>query len=172
VTRELSRLPEDGYTEVYQIEADFEAKVEAESDRMDASVSRRPTDSRDQARRAGSYVARQFGNDVKWAKLNEAIWKIIESRRDHAFHLSDLPSAAESVSCDSNDLLAVLGLLSSSTARFLRMEYRSGPDGEIKISASDFARKLADWWRKGSMSDEEWAAWASSTKVKWSRIDE
>ena len=156
------------FTDVYEMQSDFEARVELEFNKMINSVSAPHSDSvADAAERAGTYIAEQFGNAEKWVKLNKAIWMSIGLAHDHAFTLSDIDSVTESASCDSDEVLAVLALLSRPSIRILTMEFRSELQGEAEITPSDFIRKLTDWWRNKSLSEEEWQTWASSTKVRW-----
>ncbi len=161
------------FTEVYQIQADFKAKVEGEFNKMIQSATAKDAHfGLHDAERARAYVAKHFGSAEKWAKLNKIIWTVIGASPDRVFNLSDLDSAAKSAGCDAEDALAVLALLSRPSAQILKMEFRSYLDDGAEILPSEFIRKLTDWWKNKSLSEEEWRAWASSTKARWIVIND
>jgi type III restriction enzyme len=154
------------FTEIYRFEADFEAKVQIEFDKMIKSlVVQRVNPFPMVPPSMKAHLEKQFGNDAKWVKLYEAVWSIINSAEDHAFSLSDFDTVTKVAECDIDDLFALLSLLSRPTAQFLKMEFRSESKGEVELS--EFISKLTDWWRRKSMSDEVWEKWASDTKVRW-----
>ena len=116
---------------------------------------------------ARTFISMHFGNAEKWEKINQAIWEVIESDHDSAFNLSAVDLVVESISCDGDDILAVLSLLSSSSARILTMKFLSGSSSGREVMPSEFVRNLTDWWKNKSLSEEKWRTWASETKVRW-----
>jgi type I restriction enzyme R subunit len=64
------------------------------------------------ANRAESYVSQQFGGNPKWAVINSAVWSAIAERKDHGLTLADVDEVAKISSAESNEILAVLALLS------------------------------------------------------------
>jgi len=156
------------FTEVYQIEADFETKVEAEFKKMiDSAIAKRTDSGTVIVEKAGAYLSKQFGEDTKWADLNVAIWKIIKFTPDHALSLSDIDTLAESFSCHGYDILAVLALFSRPSVRLLRMELRSEKHNGVEVKMTDFINRLKDWWKRKTISEEEWRRWSSDIKVRW-----
>jgi type III restriction enzyme len=156
------------FTEAYQIEADFAAKVEAQFDDMIESVTAMPTnsDSTD-LERANAYIATQLGADAKWARLNNAVLAAIRSTPEHAFQLSDLDAVSESASCSADETLSLLALLSGRSAGILKMELRSESPSGSEIPPSEFIRMLTNWWRAKSISEATWREWASRIYVRW-----
>jgi hypothetical protein len=152
------------FTEVYQIESDFKARIESQFHIMIEAYSDAWTSD---LRRANEYIASQLGQDGKWARLNDAIWARVRSAEDHAFQLSDLDAVSESVSCSGDEILAVLALLSRKSTGLLKMEFRSESLGGVEILPSEFTRMLTGWWRTKSISENEWREWASSVHVRW-----
>ena len=166
--RGLGRWAFAEFTDVYQIGSDFEARVEAEFNKMIDSVIAQRVDSGVVAiERAGAYLSKQFGSDTKWAELNLAIWTIIKSTPDHALRLSDIDSLAESVSCDGDEILSVLALFSRPSVRLLRMELRSEKHNGVEVKMTDFISKLKEWWKRKEISEEEWRRWSSNIRVRW-----
>lgn len=98
-------------TEVYQIEADFEAKIENEFNKLIGTFI---TDNSGTVpniiEHAGVYLANQFGNEEKWTKLNSAIWNVIAFSPDNSFHLSDTEAVSKAVPCELEETLAALAL--------------------------------------------------------------
>ena len=156
------------FTEVYQIDADFEAKIESEFNKMIESVTAQGYNSMAaNIERGANYLRTQLGNQPQLMKVNRAIWESIESNQDHAFRLSDIDSVAKLASCDINDAMVVLSLLSNPAVRILKMKLQSERLDGAEVKLSEFIGKLSDWWRTKRMSDDEWREWASGIQVSW-----
>jgi hypothetical protein len=156
------------FTEVYQIEADFQAKVEFHFNQLINSVTKGLIDpSNTDAKRAETYILQQLGTDAKWMRLNSAIWRKIQSAQNHTLHLSDVDAIATSVSCDKYEVLAVLALLSRQSLHLLRIQFRSVTQGGVEITQTEFVGKLTDWWKHKSIPESAWKEWASNTQVGW-----
>ena len=154
------------FTEVYQIEADFKAKVESEFNKMIESASGRQFNSFTVSiNRSEALVRKHFGSGPELVKISEAIWNRMLSSPDHSFHLSDVEPTAHLVSSSIDQTLAVLGLLSSSSAGLLKMNMQS-TEG-LDVSASEFTQRLSNWWRKKLTTDDEWERWATKISVNW-----
>src|SRR5207245_8703241 len=110
------------FTEVYQIESDFKAKVEARFNDMIQSAIHDLVDLRI---RAQSYALKHFGSDNKWSRLNDGIWSSISTTENTVFELSEIDAVAESAASNSDDGLALLSLLSSPSANILRLRLES-----------------------------------------------
>jgi len=112
-------------------------------------------------------IARHFGTDEKWTRINRAIWSVIESSKNGGFGLKDLDAAAQAASSNGDDTLAVLALLSSPSIHILRMDFRLDADEGEQLMPSEVISKLRDWWKYRSLTDKEWRAWASRVRVNW-----
>lgn len=160
-------------TDVYEIERDFRAKLEAGFDRLVRSFvaqgAERPLDDRG---RAAASIKRHFGQEPKWVRASDAVWAMMRSREDRTFRLSDLDEAARTAGCDESELLAVLGLLSSGSVGLLKMELRSGHEGAPLVGPEEFISKLREWWRDKTISDSAWGEWASEVQVRWTAARE
>jgi type I restriction enzyme R subunit len=122
-------------------------------------------------KRAKAYVAQHFGTDAKWNEINSAVWSEITTGKDHTLTLTQLDEIAIAVSVESNDVLAVLGLLSRPSTGFLKMEYmRNSSNDGSKVSRAEVSKKLKAWWKDKTLPDDEWRAWAENVVVKWSPI--
>jgi hypothetical protein len=157
------------FTEIYQIESDFAAKVASAFNEMLESVSRvRPHWLEASLNRSKAYIYRHFGDDPALVRLNQAIWSSIGSNRDRAFRLSDLDTA-EADSNDTEQTLAILALLSNPSARLLKIQLRS--DKGTELDTLEFTRKLTDWWRKKQITNEDWQRWATNIVVSWIAVE-
>src|SRR5438105_3578021 len=114
----------------------------------------------EEVERAEAYIAKHFGCADKWVKLNKAIWAVMGAAQDHAFNLSDIDVVTQTASCESDEVLAVLALLSRPSARILTMEFRSERHEGTEVTPLDFVCKLTDWWRNKAFSEDEWRTWA------------
>lgn len=123
-----------------------------------------------QIKQARIALARHFGNDEKWSWINQAIWQTVGSSDRRAFTISDIDPIADAASSSSDEVLAVLALLSSPSIHLLQMEFRSKDDKAVP--SSDFVIKLRDWWKNRSISEEDWREWAASIEVRWIPIIE
>lgn len=158
------------FTEVYQIEADFEARVEAEFNKMIGVFVSETDPHLTIIERSNAYIKKQFGKDQKWTKLSGAIWSKIRTEKDHVFHLSDISSVVDSVGGSVEDILALLSLLSRPSSQILSMRLRSErSDGRI-VEIQEFVMKLREWWRNKSISDADWIDWASGVTVSWQPV--
>jgi type III restriction enzyme len=156
------------FTEVYQIESDFKVKVESEFARMIASIVDPPLAPEPSAKdRAVAYIQRNFGDEERLTKVNEEIWRSIDSSPDGAFNLSEINATAGSANCTQAEVLAVLALLSNPAAHLLRMELRTESGLHEEISSEEFTQKLRAWWRDRTVSREEWEHWAGGIRVRW-----
>lgn len=161
------------FTEVYRIEADFKAKVHNEFNKMISSFfSGHATPSAIPAERIKAYITKNFGNDSRWMKINEAIWKTIFSSREYVFHLSDVDNIANSSNFKNDEVLSLLTLLSRPSAQILKLEFRSEFHGAEEVNMLEFISKLKAWWRHKAMPDEVWDKWATQIEVRWIPIFE
>jgi hypothetical protein len=102
-------------------------------------------------------------------RFAEQIWKRVEQGHRKTIDLNDIRAAAADASCDINDALAVLALLSSRSVGALEMLMKSGSLDEADVSCTEFVEKLTDWWREKAISDSEWKHWppVSSLVLVW-----
>jgi len=84
------------------------------------------------------------------------------------FGLQDVDRVARSTGEDSNDVLAVLALLSRPHTGFLRMQYLTG-NGEDAgaLSNDEVVKQLRAWWREKTMTEASWREWADRIQVTW-----
>jgi len=156
------------FTEVYQIEFDFKARIEAEFNKIVDSAIGQPTKlSGVIIEKARAYLLQQFGEDSKWMKLNTAIWQLIEFAPDHALRLSDIDTLTEKLTLREDEILAALALLSRPSIRILKLELRSEKEDEAELDMTVFINKLKDWWKRKRISEEEWRHWSSNISVRW-----
>jgi type III restriction enzyme len=155
------------FTDFYQIETAFAAKVEDEFNKMIDSVLESGVASTSIADRAAQAVARNFGAEQKWMRLNTAIWDVIAAGPERAFALSDLDAVVERSSLGSDDAFALLNLLCSPSVGVLKIEFRSDSSEKAEIPGADIVRMLTAWWRTHTISEDEWDAWASRIQVRW-----
>ena len=96
------------FTEVYQIEADFEAKVEAEFNKMIESVTAQQAVQLWTKTGVPKPILDNSSADAKGGlSSTDAIWTGIESSPDHAFRTCRMLTLwRASVSCDGEDTLA------------------------------------------------------------------
>lgn len=116
-------------------------------------------------RESGGFLRQQLGDDLKWQKINEAIWSAVRSSERRALGLAELNAIATKRGWDKPELLAVVGLLGGPTTSLLRMELRAADGNDVP--AEEIARKLASWWKDKTMTEAEWKAWASQIDVFW-----
>ncbi len=156
------------FTEVYQIESDFKAKVEREFDKMIAAFADGALSHQQSiGDQSADYLRKRFGGSHHLLAISHAVWSTLDSNPDRAFHLSDLEVAAKSAHCEPEEALCVLAILSSPTARLLQMELRSVERPGEPVSSAEFIGKLREWWKKKTASREEWERWAAAINVRW-----
>ena len=125
------------------------------------------------AARSQSFVAQNFGADAKWGRINDAVWAAIPLKKDRAITLSDADAISDSVSAESNDVLAVLALLARDGVGLLTMEYFARDGGHLaKVSRDAMTKRLRAWAKDKTLSDEEWQSWAGDVIVKWQPVIE
>lgn len=160
------------FTAVYEIESEFDKLIQscvgqtATDIPAHGSVSEMsPYD--DARRRSETLVGIQFGHQARMTSLCRTIWDRIAASRDHGIRLTEVQSAAAETECDDKDALAVVGFLSSRSAKLLTNKMtRLGVDG-APVSETEFVRRLTGWLRDKTISDADWKAWASKVDVKW-----
>lgn len=118
------------------------------------------------------YVTQHFGRDPKWGAINSQIWGVLEGRIDHVVTLTDIDEIAKTSSSETDDVLAMLALLSRPASRILKMEYsiEGGSDNTL-LSKQEITQKLRAWWRDKAINDDEWRSWAGTVIVKWLPAD-
>ena len=95
--------------------------------------------------------------------------KDLGESKNHEMTLTDVDEVARMAAADSNEVLAVLALLSRPASGFLAMQYFANvPDGAEKVSKEDVAKHLRAWWRDKKIDDDTWRNWAGNVIVKWS----
>jgi hypothetical protein len=120
------------------------------------------------AKRAQEDVVRQFGKDPKWVAINDALWSWMERIPEHAITPIEVDAIAEETGRDTEEVLALLSLISRPAAHLLKMEY-VGPRGEVPYA--EVTRHVRAWWKDKTLSDEDWEEWADQVVVRWSLVD-
>jgi hypothetical protein len=121
---------------------------------------------------ARNFVSEQFGRDRKWTAINSAVWSAIRDRIDEELTLADVDQVAKASSAESNEVLAVLALLSRPASGLLKMEYVvNGESGKASLSGHKITKNLRGWWKDKTINDDEWRSWAGKVIVKWSPSD-
>jgi type III restriction enzyme len=156
------------FTEVYQIESDFEAKVETEFAKMiEAASGHDFTPLTPVLNRAEACVAGQFGRQSRLIEFNRSIWAWIAADKYRSVRLSDVLALASETSSSAEDALAVLALLSSPSVGLLAMEMKSMSTDGSPVSWPTLIGKLKEWWRDKTISDDDWRQWASKIEIRW-----
>jgi Endonuclease domain len=156
------------FTDIYQIQSDFNAKIEFEFAKMIETTSGRRFSPLTPARnRAETFVVRQFGRQSNLIEFNRIIWERIISNGEHAVYLADVLAAAADASCGAEEALSVLALLSSRSIGLLEMIMNSTSLNGGVISWPVFIQKLSEWWRDRTISDADWERWSSGIEVRW-----
>jgi hypothetical protein len=120
------------------------------------------------AKRATAYISQQLGADLKWSAINSAVWSAIRQRADHAISLTEIDEMAKIASVESDEVLAVLALLSRPASGLLEMRYFTDEhDGAATVSKEEVASHLTSWWKKREIDDDAWRAWAGKVIVRW-----
>jgi hypothetical protein len=124
------------------------------------------------ANRARIFVSQQFGRDRKWTAINSAVWSAIGDRMDEELTLADVDQVAKTCSAESNEVLAILALLSRPASKLLKMEYvMNGESRKASLSKEEITKHLRGWWKDKTLNDNEWRSWAGKVIVKWSPAD-
>ncbi|MEH2510153.1 type III restriction enzyme [Nitrobacteraceae bacterium AZCC 1564] len=155
------------FTDVYEIGANLALKIETEFARMiEVKSGREFTALTVSKNRSEVSVRKQFGGQPEMLRFVRELWARLEQGDAEGVRLTDVQAAAAESSCDTNNALAVLGLLSSPSAALLTMAMRSNSRRE-SVGPAEFNRKLTEWWRDKTLSDDQWRRWASDVEVKW-----
>jgi hypothetical protein len=124
------------------------------------------------ANQARHYVSQQFGWDRKWAEINSAVWSAVGERIDEELTLADVDQIAKTCSAESNEVLAILALLSRPASGLLKLEYVMNREtGNALVSKNEVIKHLRGWWKDKTINDDEWRSWAGKVIVKWSPAD-
>jgi hypothetical protein len=119
-------------------------------------------------KRSMAYVEHHFGRDVIWIRINAAVWNAITRSNDLALTLTELDAVAKIACAESNDVLALLTLLSRPGKGFLKMEYLESDSLEaLKVSRDEICKQLKAWWKDKTMTDDQWRSWAGKIVVRW-----
>lgn len=152
------------FTEVFQIDSEFNKLIDSFIDNLTYPH-------KTISENASKYISEQFNGDPKWININNVFWEYLLSTQNHTFYLSDFEKIKDASSCEDNDLLSLLALLSRKSAKFLKMELQSKIDKNVKINQSEFILMLTGWWKNKSISEDKWHEWASNTIVCWKPIE-
>lgn len=158
------------FTDVYEIESNFHARVESEFNKIVSDTIERRSDPIQISAciaRAKEEIEKHFGYDEKWHGINRAIWNQVDSRDEKAVYLSDFETLIKRSRASAEDLLAVVALLSRPSVRLLELELRSDKDDHVLIRPSEVISKLTEWWKEKTLSDQQWQQWAANISVKW-----
>lgn len=155
-------------TELYCIEADFEAKLEeAFGSMIEHRAAVAPDPLADLESAAAEAISRHLADVPELLELSREIWSTIRRSSDGAFQLADLTSRAARDERLQENALAVLGLLSSQEVGLLRMKLVDQHVGSREVEPAELVRRLTDWHRNKTMNDAEWQRWASQVQVSW-----
>jgi len=157
------------FTEIYQIESDFSARVTQSFDELISRVVDSPLESAARVTRSQlreKKLAQTLGGNPQWLRVGKDIFETLDRSPTHSLQLSDLISIGKSRQCSIGDILGIVGILSTQTTGLLHMELRSSVT-ERPIPAEAFTAKLRAWWRDKTFSEEEWQTWAGGVAVSW-----
>jgi type III restriction enzyme len=152
------------FTEVYGMEADFRAIVEAEFASM---IESQVGENQIRALAVQNYIEKQLGSDPRWLILSRGITDVIGSGKNRRFPLSMLDTVAETSRLEPDKVIAALSSLSAEPNGILRLEFRKGSDEAETVPSSEVAGMLKSWWRSKDLSDAQWKEWASAIQVFW-----
>jgi hypothetical protein len=108
-----------------------------------------------------------FAGNERAVHLAESIFSTIHERPDHTFRLSDIDAASKTAGCSPEDALGVLAMLTSPSVAKLRLELRSASGSGSIVTSAELTKRLRDWWKHKTVTDEEWNEWAESVEVRW-----
>jgi len=154
------------FTDIYTIESDFKAKIELEFSKMVELVSGRKFNDFVLPRNRSEWIIKkQFGEETSLVKINDAIWEAIQTNEANTVGLSDLNKDLGSRNFD--QMLGVLGLLSSPSVGELKIQFVAQNGKGLEISPEEFYQKLKNWWRFKLIDDDQWFELASKINVRW-----
>lgn len=120
------------------------------------------------AKRSKEDVVRQFGKDPKWVAINDALWSWMGRLPEQTITPIEVDAIAQETGRETEEVLALLSLISRPAAHLLKMEY-VGPRGEVPYA--EVTRHVRAWWKDKTLSDEDWENWAGQVVVRWSLVD-
>lgn len=155
------------FTDLYEIESDFRAKIASSLDRAVRPPSVQPCGEFDDSFLAAqSAVKEHFGNHGRLLSVTRVIMDRIRTSR--YLRLSEISVISKAELVKKDEVLTLLALLASPRVAVLKMEMCAASADGVAILPSEFRSKLAEWWRKKSLSDDEWHRWAGQIIVRWS----
>ncbi len=156
------------FTDAWKMEEDLRAIIQSRVSESTSAAVVDPLEARiasPMAEQAAVLVRKHFGPDAMWMRVTAGIWDELKSATPPRFELAAAPVVAERSSCDTTDVLSVLGLLTAPSVGLLRLELRrQGGEG---VDIAEAARRLANWWRSEGGTEAEWSSWASKVSVAW-----
>ncbi|WP_437625513.1 BPTD_3080 family restriction endonuclease [Sorangium sp. So ce1151] len=155
------------FTQVYEIESNFKAKVDASFDEMLAGfrAARQSAPSGDKL--VESFLARHFATRSQLVAAGRLLWAAA-SDPEHGVLLEDLDEISDEAGCGPEDALGVLAVMARPCGP-LRMIVRDEHDREVPASA--IFDGLRRWWRERRITRAEWESEASRLSIFWVRVE-
>jgi len=119
--------------------------------------------------KTSEFIAKQFGQDDKWNKINSFLYKVIEKNDYSFFDLTDLETVAKNSNTDLKDIFSLVGLLSNPDMNLLKLEY-SSIESDTGVDVNTLYEKLREFWKEKKLSEKDWEEWSSNIQVKWKPI--
>ncbi|MDD5261255.1 MAG: DEAD/DEAH box helicase family protein [Methylacidiphilales bacterium] len=171
--KEYGRWAFAEFTEIYQIEFDFAAKLAGAFDAMVAAktgqgINLAPAPL-SKAINPNLPPMRLLGADP-FIHISKALCQRLSKNHGQKLSLTDIDTVALQLQCSSEDVLGALGLMSAPPRGLLRMELHTVGNNK-RVSVPEFMAKLRAWWREKSLSDEDWHRWAGNIEVSWCAAD-
>ena len=152
------------FTEVFEIETDFKARVKKEFAKIiDVAIE----NAQFPVNRAEELVRSTFSDEGRFISLTRSIYANVGRESERRVTLSELLNDAAGSNCSPDEALAVIGVLSSSSAKLLQMRMRRRDADHTTVSWGELGKVLSEWWRRNSLSNLEWEKWASQIEVDW-----
>ncbi len=119
--------------------------------------------------RAERLITKQFGDDLKWQRTNDAIWHFFKQHENESLGLSEIAAIASEIDVSVEDVLSVLSLLTGPSKEFTRcVFYRRESNGiRENISAKEVIAETRRWWVEHKITEDQWQNWASKILVGW-----
>ena len=155
------------FTDVYEIQSDFETQVAGRfEDLIDEVVGSNDSPSGETPYVMVNHVRTYYGSEPKWSDISRRIYYLTQQRTTRDLDLTDFTELAAATMSSEQDVLAVLTALCTPPHAPLFLDLVSMTDG-AHLAYADLLNALRGWWRHRDRTDEEWERWAASIHVRW-----
>ena len=97
--------------------------------------------------------------------IEKDIWKIVDGRNEGYFSVEDIDGLVSKHQCDYEDVLATLSRLGRDDGE-MKLIYVDAENNDY-ISSEEVRKKLKQWWKDKTLTDDEWESWSSKVQMHW-----